>query len=82
MFRRELPYILIESTKHEDILAKLKVLDVTSAHFTNGTYAYGPKITVATTLAGFKNVLADNHPNLPLIIAINNEATTFNIALR
>lgn len=73
MFRRELPYILIESTNHEEILAKLKALDVASAHFTNGTYAFGPEITVATTLAGFKHVLADNNPDLPLIIAINSD---------
>lgn len=73
MFRHELPYILIESTKHEEILAKLKVLNVARAHFTNGTYAFGPEITVATTLAGFKNVLSDSNPNLPLIIAINSD---------
>lgn len=73
MFRHELPYILIESTKHEEILAKLKVLHVASAHFTNGTYAFGPEITVATTLAGFKYVLAVNDPSLPLIVAINSD---------
>lgn len=28
-------YILIESTKHEEILAKLKVLGVISAHFSS-----------------------------------------------
>lgn len=73
MFRHELPYILIESTKHEEILAKLKVLNEISAHFTNGTFAFGPEITVATTLAGFKYVLADSNPNLSLIIAINSD---------
>lgn len=73
MFRHELLYILIESTKHEEILAKLNLLGVTSAHFTNGTFAFGPEITVATTLAGFKHVIADNNPNLPLIIAINSD---------
>lgn len=73
MFRHELPYILIESTKHEEILAKLKAMNVESAHFTNGTYALGPDITVATTLAGFKHVLTDNNISLPLIIAINSD---------
>lgn len=73
MFRHELSYILIESTKHEEILAKLKVLNVASAHFTNGAYAFGPEITVATTLAGFKHVLTDSNPHLPLIIAINSD---------
>lgn len=73
MFIHNLPYILIESTKHEEILAKLKALNVVSAHFTNGTFAFGPEITVATTLAGFKHVLADNNPYLPLAIAINSD---------
>lgn len=73
MFRHELPYISIEATKHEEILAKLKILNVKSAHFTNGTYAFGQDLTVATTLAGFKHVLADNNPHLPLIIAINSD---------
>lgn len=73
MFRHELPYILIESTKHEEILAKLKLLNIASAHFTNGTYALDAKITVSTTLAGFKQVLTDNNPNLPLILAINSD---------
>lgn len=72
MFRHELPYVLIESTTHEEILARLKVLHIASAHFTNGTFALSPEITVATTLAGFKHVLADNNPNLPLVIAINS----------
>lgn len=79
MFRHELPYILIESTNHEDILAKLKVLNITSAHFTNGTYALGAEITVATTLAGFKHVLTDNNPSLPLIIAINSDESMHSI---
>lgn len=73
MFRPELPYVLIEPTNHEEILARLKVLKVTSAHFTNGTYAFGPEITVATTLAGFKHVLSDSNPDLPLIIAVNSD---------
>lgn len=73
MFRHELPYVLIESTKREEILAKLKVLGVARAHFTNGTYAFGPEITVATTLAGFKHALTDSNLNLPLIVAINSD---------
>ncbi len=73
MFRDESPYILIESTKHEEILAKLKLLNVTRAHFNNGTYSFGPEITVATTLAGFKHALTDSNLNLPLIIAVNSD---------
>lgn len=73
MFRHELPYILIESTAHEEILTKLNLLNVTNAHFTNGTFALAPEITVATTLAGFKHVLTDSHPDLPLVIAINSD---------
>lgn len=73
MFRRELPYIIIESTNHKEILAKLKILGVANAHFTNGTYAFGPEITIATTLAGFKHVLVDDNANLPLVIAVNSD---------
>lgn len=73
MFTQRPSYHLIESTAPEEILAKLKVLDVTSAHFTNGAYAFGPEITVATTLAGFKHVVTDNVPGLPLVIAVNSD---------
>jgi len=75
MFRHELPYTMIESTNHEEIFARLQALKVTGAHFTNGTYAFGPEKTVATTLAGFKYVLTANDPDLPLIIAINSDTS-------
>src|SRR3990167_8960118 len=72
MFERPLPYTIIESTDHKEILARLAKLKVTSAHFTNGTYAFPLQITVATTLAGFKHVLGMD-ATLPLIIAINSD---------
>ena len=72
MFRNVFPY-LIQSTQPKEILAQLKNLNVTKAHFTNGTYMLGTEITVATTLTGFKQVLTESEPFLPLIIAINSD---------
>lgn len=73
MFSHQSPYIFIESTNPQKILNKLNSLNVTRAHFTNGTYALSPEFTIATTLAGFKHVLEDNDNTLPLIIAINSD---------
>lgn len=73
MFRRELPYTLIQDTDHKEILAKLKQAGVQRAHFTNGTYAWPQSITVATTLAGFKHAVDSVDASLPLIIAINSD---------
>lgn len=73
MFSHPMPYITIESTDHQAILAKLKLLAPEGAHFTNGTYALPQRITVATTLAGFKYVLDNNNSALPLVIAINSD---------
>ena len=75
MFSHPSKYTVIESTDHDDILARLKVLNVGYAHFTNGTYALPTSITVATTLAGFKYVLDNVDAGLPLILAINSDAS-------
>lgn len=75
MFNHSLPYTIIESTDHDAILSRLKVLKVTQAHFTNGTYAFPQQITVATSLAGFKHVLEHVDAKLPLVIAINSDVS-------
>lgn len=79
MFDRSLSYKIIRSTDHQEILARLKLLNVTSAHFTNGTYAFPPEKTVTTTLAGFKHVLDHVDSRLPLIIAINSDASMMSL---
>lgn len=79
MFRRELPYTLIQDTDHKEILTKLKQAGVKGAHFTNGTYAWPQSVTVATTLAGFKYVVDSVDASLSLIIAINSDKSMYEL---
>lgn len=63
---------IVKSTKLADIIAKFKELEAKAAHFTNGTYAFSAKMSVPTTLAGFKRVTrVDAH--LPIVVAVNSD---------
>lgn len=62
----------ISSTKFTDIIPTLQQMAVRAAHFTNGTYAFDPKLIVPTTLAGFKHV-TNTYSKLPLVIAVNSD---------
>lgn len=69
---------VINSTKREEILSQLEKLEVKGAHFTNGTYALPTDLIVPTTLAGFKYAM-QLQPQLPLVIAVNSDASMKNI---
>lgn len=62
----------INTTEFAEIIDELKQMKVKGAHFTNGTYAFDPKLIVPTTLAGFKRV-TKIYSRLPLVIAVNSD---------
>ncbi len=62
----------ISSTSPSEIIQTLNKLECTSAHFTNGTFAYKPELIVPTALAGFKCV-SDPHPSCSLVMAVNSD---------
>lgn len=68
----------IKSAQCQKIASELTQLAITGAHFTNGTFAYDHKITVPTTLAGFKRV-TKIQPHLPLIIAVNSDKSMLSL---